>query len=217
MKDRAPAHLQEVAKVVNERILRALQEDESLLEVRKLAEFLNVCGGLLENHSPELEGTPTLDRRVCVGKHITGEISTIADRLLGHGSETQVQALREELQLQRDSTSFFRNSTGDQDLNREHQSFLYPDNRFARPSGYGQIEIPPLFREWLTMDRKTLMKRIPNSAARIFALGIVSIVVGVIASFLTDYHLTKLLVVIGFGLIATGQHIGERSISGGRS
>ncbi len=58
-----------------------------------------------------------------------------------------------------------------------------------------------------------LMEMIPNSAARLFALGVVSIVFGAIASFLTDYHLAKLLVAIGFGLMAAGQGIGERSIS----
>lgn len=64
------------------------------------------------------------------------------------------------------------------------------------------------------VEMEISMEKIPNWAARIFALGIVCIVVGVIASALTDHHLTKLLVVIGLGLMAMGQQLGERSISG---
>ena len=77
-------------------------------------------------------------------------------------------------------------------------------------------ELKWLFSRRRRMDQKTLAERIPDRAAKIFAIGVFIIIASLFALALTESHLPELVIAGGLALVAIGLQMGERAIASGR-
>lgn len=90
---------------------------------------------------------------------------------------------------------------------------LNDDNEFAMDSRQAHYQKEPLNAGWWQMDREMIADRIPDLAALLFVVGIGATIFGLIASFLLESSLPRLLFGVGLGITALGQKIGENAIA----
>ena len=189
--------------------------NDAPLELRRLSEFLKVCGELV-TASSAAERVFACDQALRVICNLAIAVSKFADNVLPQGLDAEPNLLREKLQFQEVNPDLPHHTKGEEVKSRASGSTL-SENKIAMPSGYGQSVLSRLCCGWLAMDTQTLIERIPNSAARLFFVGIASALIGGGVSFFTDNHIPKLLVVIGLAAMAIGQHVGETAISNRQS